>query len=87
MLQAKAGVRVDTADTLDEAAEKLSENDYDLVLVNRELAVDGSLGLDLIGWMKEQKLSTAGDAGQRFAGSAGEGGGAGCGGGVWQIAH
>jgi DNA-binding response OmpR family regulator len=57
MLQARAGVRVDTADTLDEAAEKLTSNNYDLVLVNRQLAADGSSGLDLIRWMKEQNIS------------------------------
>lgn len=58
ILQAKAGVRVDTADTLDEAAERLTGHKYDLVLVNRLLAVDGSSGLELIRWMKEQNLPT-----------------------------
>ncbi len=58
MLEAKAGVRVDAADTLDEAAEKLSDNQYDLVLVNRELAADKSSGLELIAWMKERGIST-----------------------------
>jgi DNA-binding response OmpR family regulator len=58
LLETKVGVQVDSADTLDEAAEKLSANDYDLILVNRELAVDGSSGLDLLRWLKEQGNDT-----------------------------
>ncbi len=57
MLQSKVGVKVDSADTIDEAAGKLSSNQYDLVLVNRELAFEGTEGLELIRLMKK-----AGDA-------------------------
>lgn len=53
MLESKIGVEVDTADTIEEAAEKLSANQYDLVLVNRELALDGAEGLQLIRQMKK----------------------------------
>jgi DNA-binding NtrC family response regulator len=52
MLEGKVGVEVDTADSLEEAAEKLQANSYDLVLVNRQLAFEGSAGLDLIRQMK-----------------------------------
>ncbi len=58
MLQCQVGVRVDTADTLQEAAEKLSSNQYNLVLVNRELAFEGSEGLELIKAMKQAGDST-----------------------------
>jgi DNA-binding response OmpR family regulator len=54
LLETKVGVKVDSADTIDEAAEMLSANPYNLVLVNRELAVDGSSGIELIRWMKQQ---------------------------------
>ena len=56
MLQSKVGVAVDTADSIDEAAEKLSANQYNLVLVNRKLAMDGAPGLELI-----RKMKKAGD--------------------------
>jgi DNA-binding response OmpR family regulator len=53
MLESKVGVLVDTADSLQEAASKLSANRYDLVLVNRELAFEGTEGLELIRAMKK----------------------------------
>lgn len=40
--------RVDNADDLDETRQKLSKGKYDLVLVNRLLAMDGSSGLEVI---------------------------------------
>ena len=57
MLEGQVGVVVDSADTLREAAEKLSGEHYDLVLVNRELASEGTPGIELIRGMKQ-----AGDA-------------------------
>lgn len=53
MLQTKVGVDVDTADSLQEASDKLAANRYDLVLVNRELAFEGTPGLELIKAMKQ----------------------------------
>ena len=52
MLRSKVGVAVEAADTLDEAAGKLSAGRYDLVLVNRELAFEGTAGVDLIRAMR-----------------------------------
>ena len=49
----QGGCGGDAADTLEEAAENLSGNRYDLVLVNQELAADGSEGLELIRQMKK----------------------------------
>ena len=53
MLKSQVGVAVDAADTLAEAGEKIEANRYDLVLVNRELALEGTEGLDLIRAMKD----------------------------------
>ena len=52
MLRSKVGVEVENADSLKEAADKLAAQQYDLVLVNRELAFEGTAGLDLIRDMK-----------------------------------
>jgi DNA-binding response OmpR family regulator len=52
LLQSKVGVKVDTADTLASAAEKLSAGGYDVVLINRELPFEGTEGLELIRQMK-----------------------------------
>ena len=49
---------VDSADSLDEALQKLQSRDYDLCLVNRELAFEGSSGLDLISAAKEEGVKT-----------------------------
>jgi CheY-like chemotaxis protein len=57
MLRSQVGVRVESADTLAEAAEKLAGHAYALVLVNRELAFEGTAGVDLVRAMK-----AAGDA-------------------------
>lgn len=54
MLQSKVGVDVDTADTIEEATRKLASGTYDLVLVNRELAFEGTPGLELIRQMKAE---------------------------------
>lgn len=52
------GVDVDQAHSADEALAKLGEKPYDLVLVNRQLDVDRSPGLDLIHSIRrEAKLS------------------------------
>jgi len=48
LLREKLGAKVDTAPTADDARSELAEHDYDLVLVNRVFAADGSKGLDLI---------------------------------------
>ena len=58
MLRSRVGVAVDTADTLAEAGEKVTAHRYDLVLVNRELAFEGTAGLDLIRAMKDSGDST-----------------------------
>jgi DNA-binding response OmpR family regulator len=42
------GATVDRVDDGQAAAEKLKHNSYDVVLVNRVLAADGSSGLDVI---------------------------------------
>ncbi len=58
MLRAQVGVHVDSADTLAEAGEKITAKRYDLVLVNRELAFEGTEGLDLIRAMRESGNGT-----------------------------
>ena len=58
MLRAKVGVHVDAADTLAEAGEKITAKRYDLVLVNRELAFEGTEGLDLIRAMRDSGTDT-----------------------------
>jgi DNA-binding NarL/FixJ family response regulator len=44
----RLGAKVDSAATADDARKKLADKTYDLVLVNRVFAADGSSGLDLI---------------------------------------
>ena len=53
MLESSVGVNVDTADSIEEAIEKLAADQYDLVLVNRKLAFEGTQGVDLIREMKD----------------------------------
>ena len=48
LFQSKLKAIVDEADDLDQTRKKLSQNDYNLVLVNRVLAREGSSGLDVI---------------------------------------
>lgn len=48
MLKTKLSAEVDQADTADRAKRQLASSKYDLVLVNRVLARDGSSGVDLI---------------------------------------
>lgn len=48
LLQQRLGAKVDSAATADDARKKLADKTYDLVLVNRVFAADGSSGLDLI---------------------------------------
>lgn len=47
---------VERADTGDEAAELLADQDFDLVLVNRVLAADRSSGLDVIERLRAQNV-------------------------------
>ena len=44
----KLGAIVDRSASCDDAVKRLGRGDYDLVLVNRLLAADGSSGLDVI---------------------------------------
>jgi CheY-like chemotaxis protein len=53
LFQKKMHATVDAADTLDDAAERLQSGTYDIVLVNRVLAADGSSGLDVIEQLKD----------------------------------
>jgi DNA-binding response OmpR family regulator len=53
MLESKVGVEVVTADSVDEAMGLLSAGAFDLVMVNREFALEDSGGVDLIRRMKE----------------------------------
>jgi DNA-binding NtrC family response regulator len=48
LLSQKLGAKVDRAATATDARRKLDVTTYDLVLVNRVLAADGSSGIDLI---------------------------------------
>jgi CheY-like chemotaxis protein len=50
--------RVDNADTIDDAIEKLTSQHYDLCLVNRKLAFEGSSGVDLIAAAKDAGVDT-----------------------------
>lgn len=57
LLQKKVHASVEGADTLEEATERLKSGHYDVVLVNRVLAADGSSGLDLIQQLIEDGTS------------------------------
>lgn len=48
LLHERLGAKVDSAATADDAHQKLADNTYDIVLVNRVFASDGSSGLDLM---------------------------------------
>lgn len=48
LLDERLGAKVDGAATADEARRKLENHTYDLVLVNRIFAADGSSGVDLM---------------------------------------
>ena len=50
--------RVDSADTIDDAIDKLTSQHYDLCLVNRKLAFEGSSGVDLIAAAKDAGVAT-----------------------------
>lgn len=52
LIGANFDVRVDGADDLPETLSQLRAHEYDLVLVNRQLDLDGSDGLDIIRAMK-----------------------------------
>jgi DNA-binding NtrC family response regulator len=47
-----------SVDTAADAKQAISEEDFDVVLVNREIAADGSSGIDLIGALKKSGLKT-----------------------------
>ncbi len=47
-----------TVDTAAETKQALSEEDFDIVLVNRVLDADGSSGVDLIGQLKDSGVKT-----------------------------
>src|SRR5690242_6235992 len=47
-----------SVDTADEAKQALKEEDFDVVLVNRVIAADGSSGVDLIGQLKKSGVQT-----------------------------
>lgn len=49
---------VTQSDSIEDAMEKLQSRDYDLCLVNRELAFEGTSGLDLIKQAKEAGVQT-----------------------------
>jgi CheY-like chemotaxis protein len=51
--QKKLGAQVDRIASGEEAQQRLDEHDYNLVLVNRVLAVDGSSGLDVIKTLRD----------------------------------
>ena len=46
------------SDTIEDALEKLKSKDYDLCLVNRELAFEGTSGLDLIAVARKAGVAT-----------------------------
>ena len=46
------------SDTIEDALEKMKSKDYDLCLVNRELAFEGTSGLDLIAAAKKAGVAT-----------------------------
>lgn len=48
LFRAELSADVDQADTADQAKRQLASTQYDVVLVNRELAADGSSGVELI---------------------------------------
>lgn len=48
LLQERLGAKVESAPTADDAHRKLADHKYDLVMVNRIFAADGSSGLDLM---------------------------------------
>jgi len=49
---------VTTADTISDALQKLQSQPFDLCLVNRELAFEGTSGLDLVRQAKEAGIQT-----------------------------
>jgi two-component system chemotaxis response regulator CheY len=53
----KLGATVDCVDTGEDAAERLKNGGYDVVLVNRVLDHDGSSGLDVIEDLLREKTS------------------------------
>lgn len=48
LLHKRLGAKVESAATAEEAHQKLADHSYDLVLVNRIFAADGSSGVDLM---------------------------------------
>ena len=52
------GCEVSSADSIDEALEQLTSRDFDLCLINRELAFERTRGLDLIAAAKEAGVRT-----------------------------
>jgi DNA-binding response OmpR family regulator len=58
MLHQRLGAKVDTAGTASDARRKLGENDYDLVLVNRIFASDGSSGVELMDELVREAAGT-----------------------------
>lgn len=59
LIGANFNARVDGADDLAETLAQLHANQYDLVLVNRQLDLDGSDGLDIIRAMKADESLAA----------------------------
>jgi DNA-binding response OmpR family regulator len=55
--QEKLNATVDSVDTATEAAQSLKKKTYDIILVNRLLAADGSPGLDVIKLLLKTKTT------------------------------
>jgi DNA-binding response OmpR family regulator len=47
-----------SVDSAGEATQAISEEDFDIVLINREISADGSSGVDLIGALKKSGVKT-----------------------------
>ena len=54
MIQTNFGADVDQANTAADALPMLEQSDYDLVLVNRLMDVDGSSGMDVIARIQQK---------------------------------
>jgi DNA-binding NtrC family response regulator len=56
--QEALGAEVDCAETSDDAVEMVQGNEYDVVLVNRVMAADGSSGLEVVARLLEVGLES-----------------------------
>ena len=54
MIRTNFGAEADHANAADDAWPLLEKNDYDLVMVNRHLDLDGSSGMHVIGQVQEK---------------------------------